>query len=93
MSRRIAKQFDDDSDEERVIETQYEINMKDGCIEYLRFLKGLFMPLVEAYVITTLCLDKLVNTQLLENELIMSILDEMKRQLATGSLKYGKSLL
>lgn len=59
-------------------------------MKYLSFLRGMIVPLVEAYSITALSLDKLVNRQLLENEFIMDVLAEMKRQLVTGSLKYGE---
>lgn len=47
------------------------------------------MPLVEAYVVTAFCLDKLVGRELLESELVKEVLEEMKRRLADNSLSYG----
>lgn len=90
-SRRLAQQFDDDySDDDREDYVYYELDTNEESLAHLEFLKGCFAPLVEAYSVTALTLDKLVGRQLLENELITDILDEMKRQLAEGTLKYGK---
>lgn len=48
------------------------------------------MPVLEAYVVTAFCLDKLVGRELLESELIKEVLEEMKRRLSDGSVVYGE---
>lgn len=62
-------------------------------MEYLQFLRGLIMPLLEAYVVTAFCLDKLVGRSLLENEFINEIMNEMKIRLKKQTLHYGMYLI
>lgn len=88
-SRRIARQFDDDSEEEYYAVVEYEINNKSE--EHLKFLKNILAPLVEAYTITAFCMNKLVGRTLLETEIISEISDEIKQQLRNGSLVCGKN--
>lgn len=89
-SRKIAAQFDaNSSDEESRIFLKYEFNYKPELVEYLKFLKGLIIPILETYSIAAFCLDKLVGRSLLENELIKQIMDELKIGLKKKTLKYG----
>lgn len=50
------------------------------------------MPLIESYSVTAFCLDKIVGRPLLENDIVREILGEMRLQLGSGSLIYGKLL-
>ncbi|GJQ71556.1 hypothetical protein Trydic_g11264 [Trypoxylus dichotomus] len=89
-SRNIARQLEDSSDEEYYPVVEYEINNKSA--EYLRFLKSILSPLVEAYSTSAYCMDKLVGRSLLESELVVEVVDEIKQQLRSGSLLYEESL-
>lgn len=89
-SRKIAQQFDDSEDEDIRDVLLYEFNNKRDVVEYLQYLKGLLMPIMEAYTITAFCLDKLVGRSLLESEFVNVILDEIKIGLRKETLKYGK---
>lgn len=89
-SRRIAKQFEDDNEEEQYPEKVYKVNPNKSAVDTLAYLRGILMPLIESYCITAFTLDKLVGRQLLESELIQNVLDELKMQLTLGVIKYGK---
>lgn len=89
-SRRIAHEYFDGEPEEDNTVLEYEINGSVEAQEYLKFLRGLLMPLVETYVVTAFSLDKLVGRELLEGELVKEVLEEMKRRLADSSLNYGE---
>ncbi|XP_050310386.1 glycerol-3-phosphate acyltransferase 1, mitochondrial isoform X1 [Anthonomus grandis grandis] len=91
-SRKMAAQFDDEEDENPTFQKLYRINTSreaKGCVEYL---KTILMPLMETYAVTGFTLDKLVQRQLLENELVGDVLKEMKSQVERGSLKYDESV-
>lgn len=90
-SRKIASQFDDEEQEE-AFQKLYEINTSQAAMDTVKYLANILMPLIEAYAIAGFTLDKLVQRQLLENELVDDVLQEMKSQLGRGSLKYGKCL-
>lgn len=90
-SRNIARQFEDDDDEE-VFQKLYKINTSREAVENIKYMAHILMPLIEAYAITGFTLETLVQRQLLESELVASVLKEMKEQLATGSLNYGKQI-
>lgn len=90
--RRIARAYfdDDDVEEEENSCFEYELNDKAECVEHLKFLRGLLMPLIETYTVTAYSLDKLVGRELLESELVAEIVEEMKARLADDSIKYGR---
>lgn len=90
-SRRIAHEYFDEPEENSSV-LVYEINNEPDVQAYLKFLRGVLMPLIEAYVVTAFCLDKLVGRELLESELIREILEEMKRRLGDNLLSYGNSV-
>ncbi|KAJ8935061.1 hypothetical protein NQ314_013034 [Rhamnusium bicolor] len=91
-SRRIAKQFEDNDDEEveECLQKIYKVNPNKSAVDTLKHLKGTVMPLIESYSITAFTLDKLVGRQLLEEELLKDILAELESQLVAGTIKYGK---
>lgn len=88
-SRRIASELFGEPEEDPTV-LEYEISGVKEAQEYLRFLRGLLMPLVEAYVVTAFTLDKLVGRELLEAELIKDVLEEMRRRLDDKFLVYGE---
>lgn len=88
-SRRLAKTFEDDDEEEIIPALRYQINKKKNAAEYLEFLRGLIAPLIETYAVTAFCMDKLVGRSLLESELIDEIMNELKMSLSKSMLKYG----
>ncbi|XP_019771781.2 glycerol-3-phosphate acyltransferase 1, mitochondrial isoform X1 [Dendroctonus ponderosae] len=90
-SRNIARQFEDD-DEEEPFQKLYKINTSKEAMENVKYMAHILMPLIEAYAITGFTLETLVQRQLLESELVASVLKEMKEQLATGSLNYDESV-
>lgn len=87
--RRIASEFFGEPEEDATV-LEYEISAEKEAQDYLRFLRGLLMPLVEAYVVTAFSLDKLVGRELLEAELIKDVLEEMRRRLDDKFLVYGE---
>lgn len=91
-SRRIARQFDDEDEEEIVLQKIYKFNRNKWAVDTLKFLRIAIMPLIESYSIAAFTLEKLVGRQLLENELLDEIVKEIKLQLSNGTIKYGKSL-
>ncbi|KAF7272833.1 hypothetical protein GWI33_014397 [Rhynchophorus ferrugineus] len=94
-SKRIASRFDDDDDDDanyRYFQKQYKMNVNQESVDTLTFLSNILKPLLETYSVTAFMLDKLVQTQLLENEFIDLILDEMKNQLFRGTIEYDESI-
>ncbi|KAF2900464.1 hypothetical protein ILUMI_05716 [Ignelater luminosus] len=89
--RRIAEQLFDESSEQHVSK-RLTINDKEESLEYLKFVKGLLMPLIESYSVSAFCLDKIVGRPLLENDLVREIISEMRLQLGAGSLVYDESV-
>lgn len=90
-SKKLAKLFEEDSDDDYQSAPQYKFN--EEKIETVKFLRGLLLPLVEAYTVTASSLDKLVGRELLEKEFINEVSVEMRRLLSTGSFKYGKKFI
>lgn len=88
--RRIASEYFGEPEEDYNTVLEYEISTENEAQEYLKFLRGLLMPLVEAYVVTAFSLDKLVGRELLESELIKEVLEEMRRRLDDKFLVYGE---
>lgn len=89
-SRRIARQFDDEDEEEMVLEKIYKFNRNQSAIDTLKYLRVTIMPLIESYSVAALSLEKLIGRQLLEKELIDEILSELKLQLTKETIRYGK---
>lgn len=87
--KNLAKQFEDDEVIEAT-EKPYTLTNGKTAIERLNFLQGLLMPVVETYAISAFTLEKLIGRSLMENELVSDIVNEIKLQLAEGSVKYGK---
>lgn len=85
-SRKIAAQFDDE--DEQVVQKQYEINPDQ--IQTVQYLSNILMPLLETYAITGHVMNRLVQKQLLENELVEEVMEELKFQLGEGYIQYGK---
>ncbi|KAJ8920132.1 hypothetical protein NQ315_011789 [Exocentrus adspersus] len=92
-SRRIARQFDDDDDEQvEGPQKIFKINPNKTAVDNLKHLRAILMPLVESYAITAFTLDKLVGREMLESDLIQNVLDELKLQLSLGTVKYEESV-
>lgn len=89
-ARRTANEyFSDDVEEAEDELPEYELNNKEECVQYIGFLKGVLMPLIEAYTVAAFTLDKLIGRQLLENDLVKEVLEEIKRNLTDGYAAYG----
>uniref|UniRef100_A0A6P7G532 Glycerol-3-phosphate acyltransferase 1, mitochondrial isoform X1 n=1 Tax=Diabrotica virgifera virgifera TaxID=50390 RepID=A0A6P7G532_DIAVI len=92
-SRRLARQFDDDdNEEERISPKIYKLNPNKEAVDALKYLRVPIAPFVDTYAITAFTLDKLVGRQLLESELLSDVLEELKSQLSSGGIKYGESV-
>ncbi|XP_066158287.1 glycerol-3-phosphate acyltransferase 1, mitochondrial isoform X2 [Euwallacea fornicatus] len=87
-SRKIAAQFDDEEDE--VLQKQYQVDLEK--LDTVKHLANILMPLLETYSITGKTLDKLVQKELLENELIEEVLEDMKFELGQGNIKYDEAV-
>lgn len=81
-------EFEEDEDGEHDVEKSYVLNDTRAVKDYLTYLRGLVLPLVEAYAITAFTLDKLVGRQLLENEFLQLTLNEMKLLLNAKESKH-----
>lgn len=94
-SKRIASQFEDENEEEeneRFFQKLYKLNATKETVDFLKDLRNILLPLVETYAVTAFVLDKLVQRQLLENELVEEVLIELKNQLSRGSIDYDESV-
>lgn len=89
-SRRIARQFDDDDEEEVVLQKIYKFNPNKSAVDALKALRTPIGALLESYSMAAFSLEKLVGGQLLENELVGEVLKELKLQIANGTVIYGK---
>jgi hypothetical protein len=52
----------------------------------------LLRPLIDTYVISSFCLNKLIDRSISERDLIQEILDEIKINIDQGIVNYGKHL-
>ncbi|XP_066253087.1 glycerol-3-phosphate acyltransferase 1, mitochondrial isoform X2 [Euwallacea similis] len=87
-SRKIAAQFDDE--EYEVFQKQYQVDTEK--LDTIKHLANVLMPLLEAYSITGKTLDKLVQKELLENELVEEVMEDMKFELGEGNIKYDEAV-
>lgn len=91
MSNRIARELEDEEDE--AIEKPYVLNKENETSgEYLKYLRGLLMPLVETYSMAALVLKNVVGKTVLENEIVENVLKDIRAQLEEGNLKYRKRI-
>lgn len=91
-SRRLAKQFDEDNEDETIPQKIYKMNPNKGAVDSLKYLRVPVTPLLETYAITAFTLEKLVGRQLFENELIHEVLEELKAEFSCGGIKYAESI-
>ncbi|XP_044743140.1 glycerol-3-phosphate acyltransferase 1, mitochondrial isoform X3 [Chrysoperla carnea] len=98
-SQRVAKTFDDDDSSSgddaappKINEPNLQFNSNTTTLQHLCFLRGLIRPLIEAYYITGTVLHKLVDRNVTEKELVLDIMEEIKKELHLGSLSYSESL-
>lgn len=89
-SRRLARQFDDENEEEVILQKMYKFNPNKSAMDTLKYLRIAILPFIEAYSITAFSLEKLIGRNLLESELIDEVMQEMKLQVTNGVIKYGK---
>lgn len=90
MSQRLKEElFDDDIDEEVQRVPDYEVIKTEKNLQYLKFLRNILNQWLEPYSLTAFCLDKIVDTEVLEQDYVKDVLEEMKEQFQRGEIKYG----
>lgn len=86
---RVRLEFDEDDDQkDETVEKCYAFNDTTEVKGHLNHLRGLVLPLIEAYAITAFTLDKLIGRQLLESEFLQEVLKEMKLLLNAKDSKH-----
>lgn len=93
--RRFAKNFDDSSDEEYVIQNagkkiRYRLNLAPESANKMEFLHTILRPLIDTYTFSSFSLRKLVGRSLGEKEFMQEVLTEIKTNIDRGIAIYGE---
>lgn len=92
MSKRLQEElFDDETNEGLQKVPEYEIVKSDKNVQYLRFLRNILKQWLEPYSISAQCLERVVETEMVEQDFVKDVLREMKEQFEMGTITYGKT--